>query len=93
MEMIDRILKVYGIKVEIWMLQGYDTFAGDRYHLAGPFFSERAARRAAKRELRKIEKMQPTESSGGQGPSGIQDRVYIVRPDGSIYRYLPEESS
>lgn len=89
--MLDKILKMLGIKAEIWELGGYDTFAGESYHLAGPFFSEKAATRAAKKELKKLEKMQLSRYSGGQQPGGIQDHIYIVRPDGSSYRYLPEE--
>ncbi len=79
------------IKREYWRLQGYDTFAGDSYGLPGRFLSERTARRAAKRYLKRVEKMQPTHASGGQ--KGIQDRVYIVRPDGSMYRYLSGDES
>jgi hypothetical protein len=29
----------------------------------------------------------PPEHSGGQGPTGIQDRVFIVGPDGTKYRF------
>ena len=89
--MLSKILKVFGIKIETWHLSGYDTFAGESYPLAGSFFSEQAARRAAKKELKKLEKLQPSRYSGGQQPGGIQDQISIVRPDGSSYRYLPEE--
>jgi len=88
--MLRQILKLLGIKVEIWKLGGYDTFAGESYHLASPFFSDRAALRAAKRELKRLEKSQPSRHSGGQQPGGIQDPIYVVRPDGSSYRYKPE---
>jgi len=84
------MLKLLGIKVEMWALSGYDTFAGESYPLARPFFSERAVRRAAKRALKRLEQSQPSRHSGGQQPGGIQDHIYVVRPDGSRYRYTPE---
>jgi hypothetical protein len=87
--MLDRVLNLLSIKT--WKLQGYDTFAGEWYPLPGRYFSEKAAQRAARRELKKLEKMQPSRYSGGQRPGGIQDRVYIVGPDGLVVRYLPEE--
>lgn len=70
-----------------WRLLGYDTFAGTYYSVPGRYWSEQAARRAAKGYLKKVEREQPSRQSGGQ--KGIQDRVFIVRPDGSMYRYLP----
>lgn len=69
-----------------WRLRGYDTFAGDWYPLEGRYFSEGAALRAARRRLRALERLQPSRSSGGQGPGGIQDQVYVVRPDGTLDR-------
>ncbi len=86
--MLGKILTVFGIKIETWHLSGYDTFAGDSYHLAGTFFSEKAARKAAMKELKTLEKLQPTRYSGGQQPGGIQDQISIVRPDGSSYRIV-----
>ena len=71
-----------------WKLIGYDTFAGEWYDLSGSYPSEASARRAAQRQLCKLEKLQPSAQSGGQ--SGIQDQIYIVRPDGSHYRYNPD---
>ncbi len=71
-----------------WSLQGYDTFEGgpDAYYpLEGKFDGESAAQAAARCRLANLEKTQPKESSGGQG--GIQDHVYIVKPDGSRYRF------
>ena len=88
--MIHKIGKMFGIKVQIRQLEGYDTFAGESYYLAGPFFSEAAATRAAKKRLKKLEIEKPSRNSGGQQPAGIQDRVYIVKPDGVKYRYPPE---
>jgi len=36
----------------------------------------------AQRRLEDLERAQPSPSSGGQGPGGIQDHVYLVHPDG-----------
>jgi hypothetical protein len=70
-----------------WKLQGYDTFSSEQYPLEGVYPDEPTAQRAADRRLADLERQQPTATSGGQAPGGIQDRVYIVRPDGSKYRW------
>ena len=72
-----------------WTLEGYDTFAGEWYHIGGEFDDEQSAREAARRRLEELERIQPTSSSGGQDPGGIQDRVYIVAPNGTSYRCWP----
>ena len=69
-----------------WKLIGMDTFAGEPYHIQS-CFTEAGALRVARRRLRELEKTQPTAQSGGQTPDGIQDGLYIVRPDGSQYRF------
>jgi hypothetical protein len=70
-----------------WRLEGWDTFGGHSYPIPGEYESEPLAIAAAKRELEELERTQPTESSGGQ--AGIQDRVYVVGPDGHRYLVLP----
>src|SRR5262245_18102138 len=65
-----------------WRLRGYDTFAGEDYPLPGSYWTEAQAQRAARKRLAELERTQPSVSSGGQRPGGIQDQVYIVRPDG-----------
>jgi len=70
-----------------WKLEGYDTFAGEVYPIEGTWRSQEAAEKAAATVLKKLEKQQPPLQSGGQ--EGIQDQVYIIRPDGTRYRYLP----
>lgn len=60
----------------VWKLEGYDTFEGKSYPIKGSFHSREKAMKAAKRELKKLEKSQPSKHSGGQ--SGIQDQVYII---------------
>jgi hypothetical protein len=76
-------------KRQVWMLLGYDAFAREWYPLRGRFSTELAAQRAAKKRLVELERTQPSAVSGGQ--AGIQDQVYIIRPDGTRYRYLPGE--
>jgi hypothetical protein len=76
------------MKAKKWSLEGYDTFEGgpdDYYPLEGEYDDESAAQAAARNRLAELEKTQPSSSSGGQ--SGIQDRVFIVRPDGRKYRF------
>ena len=67
-----------------WWLEGWDTFGGHSYPIAGRYRTKDAAVRAAKRELAKLEKLQPSASSGGQ--DGIQDQVYVRGPDGESFR-------
>ena len=71
----------------MWTLKGYDTFERTEYYLPGEYESEGAALVAAQKQLDSIQKTQPTETSGGQ-EEGIQDRVLIVRPDGTQYWYV-----
>lgn len=79
-----------------YRLEGYDTFSNESYPLgditneAGetidgmqPDYPTRDAAIAdARKRLAHLEQTQPSSSSGGQGSGGIQDRVYIVHPDG-----------
>ncbi len=67
-----------------WRLNGWDTFAGESYPI-GRYFTESGALRAARRNLRGLERTQPAEISGGQ--DGIQDRLTIVRPDETEYPF------
>lgn len=69
-----------------WKLIGFDTFSNESYTLKS-YPSLEAAEAAAKERLRELEQTQPSTSSGGQ--SGIQDRVFIERPDGTQYRVFP----
>lgn len=73
-----------------WRLAVYDAFEGTYYHLEGEYPDESAVQQAATKRLRYLEETQPSKESGGQGEDeAIQDRVFIVRPDGTRYRYLP----
>lgn len=67
-------------------LVGMDAFSGEYYDL-GYYPSEEEAKSAAQGRLEILEKLQPSKSSGGQ--SGIQDQVYIEKPDGTPYRVFP----
>ncbi len=71
-----------------WQLQGYDTFAEEFYPLEGEYDTEKQTMAVAEARLEELEATQPSEHSGGQGKFGIQDRVYIVRPDGTRYQYV-----
>jgi len=70
-----------------WWLEGYDTYAQDSYHLPGTYWTRERAEKAARRHLKKLERAQPSEISGGQ--DGIQDQVYVRGPDGHHGRILP----
>ncbi len=67
-----------------WKLLGHDTFANEDYPLEGEFDTERDAIMAAKLQLADLEITQPQLETDGQ--DGIQDQVYVIRPDGSRFR-------
>jgi hypothetical protein len=84
-----------------WKLEGYDTFDGGTCLLGNlhvengisridglrPSYPDRESALAdARKRLADLERTQPTARSGGQ--NGIQDRVYIVHPDGHRERVL-----
>jgi hypothetical protein len=71
-------------------VEGYDTFEGgdDAYYtIKDGLGSEAEALIVAANYMTELERRQPTATSGGQGPYGIQDRVFIVRPDGTRYQF------
>jgi hypothetical protein len=78
-----------------WKLEGYDTFSSETYPLGNPrldglqpSYPDRAsALDGARKRLADLERTQPSASSGGQ--AGIQDRVYIIHPDGRRERVFP----
>jgi hypothetical protein len=78
------------LKIPVWRLRGYDSFAGHWYLIEGIHFSESGALRAAEKQLQKLERSQPSSTSGGQ--DGIQDQVYVVRPDGTQFRYVSQKN-
>lgn len=67
-----------------WKLRGHDTFANEDYPLEDEFDTEHDAITAAKVRLANLEITQPSIYSGGQ--DGIQDQVYVIRPDGTRFR-------
>ena len=71
-----------------WFIEGWDTFASHSYPIPGKYKTEEAALRAAKKYLKKLERKQPSDISGGQ--DGIQDQVYVRGPDGQSIRVLPD---
>ena len=70
----------------IYRLKGYDPFAGEYYDLGGEYSSYSEADATAREQLQQLELAQPSEQSGGQ--DGIQDRVYIVLPNGQMNRVI-----
>lgn len=64
----------------MWRLTGYDSFAREDYEI-GLYATEADAMAAAGVEFTKLQETQPPKTSGG--PGGLQDRLYIVAPDGS----------
>ena len=72
---------------EVYKLEGYDTFECEFYPVPGEYATEDEVKKAACKFMQELEELQPSETSGGQEDSGIQDRVYIVKPDGTKYRY------
>lgn len=70
-----------------WTLKGLDTFENEYYPLGGEFENEEQALAAAAVCLANIKRTQPDEDSGGDDVGSIQDRVFVVRPDGTQYRY------
>lgn len=75
-----------------YRLQGYDTFEGRPYRIAGEYATLQEAHVAAQAKLRDLEGSQPTASSGGQY-GGIQDRIYVQCPDGSTVRIWPAQKN
>jgi hypothetical protein len=69
---------------EPWAVIGWDAFASEEY-LLSHHATEAESKAAAREHLRQLELDQPSEESGG--PSGIQDRVFIVGPGGVRYEY------
>ena len=74
-----------------WTIHGYDSFAEVTYSLPGSYRSKAKARRAAQKFLHTLARLQPCAVSGEEKPPRIRDRVYIVRPDGAHYSYVPGE--
>ena len=72
-----------------YKLEGFDTFEGESYDLPGSFNTKAAAESAALDVLKELERTQPSSLSGGQSVFGIQDRVFIVNPNGTKHRVMP----
>ena len=72
-----------------WKLVGFDAFEEEYYSLNDSYPNENEARQAAILKFKEINKLQPPEEAGGQDDEGIQDRLFIERPNGSKYRFIP----
>jgi hypothetical protein len=66
-----------------WSLIGWDTFADEYYPVPGEYNSEAEVRDAA---LKKLEDLDQVQADAGD----LQDRVFVMRPNGTLYRYLRE---
>lgn len=87
-----------------WSVWGYDTFeGGDAWYpveadrTVSPrrmkeYDTEEEALDRAHKYWGELERAQPTSQSGGQGALGIQDRVFVQRPDGTRKRIFPSIS-
>lgn len=62
-----------------WRIRGYDTFEGAYYDLDGEWDTEAEAREAGQKALEHVETIQPGVIAGD-----IQDRVYLIHPDGGL---------
>ena len=68
-----------------WTLVGWDTFADEYYPLPGEYNSEAEVRDAALKTLEHLDRVQ---ADAGD----LQDRVLVMRSNGTLYRYLREGS-
>lgn len=73
----------------MWKIRGHDTFSNEPYSLPGEWTDEDGALLGARERLQELERTQPASETGGQDENGIQDKVYIIRPDGTEYPFLP----
>ena len=71
-----------------WGIDAYDPFDGEDFSLPYEYYSEQEALEATRKMLADEEKLNPSETSGGQGFGGLQTRFYVRRPDGSRYQVL-----
>lgn len=75
-----------------WLVEGKDVFANEWYPI-GRFETREEAVAAARESFRKL---QPSpgkpDLTGGPHPPGIQDRIFIVPPEGEgePWQYLGE---
>ncbi len=69
----------------MWRIIGRDALDWDFYPLPGAYPNRKEAEQAARQRLCYLEGFQPTATSGGQ--NGIQDRVFVVSPSGTSYRF------
>ena len=74
---------VVAIRMDIrehrWRLEGFNTFAGEAYSFPDSYRTEAEAVAAGRKKLKEIKKIQSDEEGG------IQDQVWVIRPDGRGY--------
>jgi hypothetical protein len=74
-----------------WFLDAMDGFDTDAepYRFAGPYSTEEAALAEADTYFEYLENDCPPDASDGCTFTGIQDRLYLVTPDGQRRRLYP----
>ena len=72
------------MSLQTWKVYGFDAFEGgpDAWYELGSYSTYEKALDHAKKKRDELEKTQPSASSGGSGFGGIQDRVYVIHPNG-----------
>lgn len=71
-----------------WCLAGYDMLEGTPYPLNGEWNNESETLDAARLHMAHLEMTQPTAETGGQDDDGIQDQVWVIRPNRTRYRFV-----
>lgn len=78
---------------ENWLVEGKDVFANEWYEI-GRFDTRDEAIAAARKSFLRLQPPPGTRDwSGGPHPPGIQDRIFIVPPEGEGdgWQYVGEE--
>ena len=64
-----------------WKIKGFDTFSENYYDLEGEWDDEDGAKEAANERLSELARIDP-------GAGSLRDKVFVVGPDGTGYRYF-----
>jgi uncharacterized protein (DUF169 family) len=72
----------------MWKLMGYNVADREFYVLQDKYDCKEQVEEAAEALLQELERLRPTYNSGGQSATGTQDRVFVICPDGTSYRFF-----
>lgn len=75
------------VKTGKWRLLRVNEAAETQYGIPGEYDTEELAQEAARKLLAKIEETQVASEIGGPTGYEMRDNVYIVRPDGTGYKF------